>query len=41
MYKESHNSNLINIKTENYNPGIYIIQIENNNEMINKKIMIE
>ena len=41
MYKESHNSNLINIKTENYNPGIYIIQIENNNEIINKKIMIE
>ena len=41
MYKESHNSNLINIKTENYNPGIYIIQIESNNEVINKKIMIE
>jgi hypothetical protein len=41
MYEESHNSNLINIKTENYNPGIYIIQIGNNNEIINKKIMIE
>ena len=41
MYKESHNSNLINIKTENYNPGIYIIQIVNNNKIINKKIMIE
>jgi len=41
MYKESHNNNLINIKTENYNAGIYIIQIESNNEIINKKIMIE
>ena len=30
-----------NIKTENFNPGIYIIQIENNNEIINKIIMIE
>jgi len=41
MYKESHNSNLINIKTENYNPGIYIIQIVNDNKIISKKIMIE
>ncbi|MBI9039411.1 MAG: T9SS type A sorting domain-containing protein [Bacteroidales bacterium] len=29
------------MKTENYNPGIYIIQIVNNNKIINKKIMIE
>ena len=41
MYKKLHNSNLINIKTEDFNPGIYIIKIESNYEIINKKIMIE
>ena len=41
IYEESHNSNMIDIKTGNFTPGIYIIQIENNDERINKKVMIK
>ncbi len=41
MYNELHNNSIININTESFDTGIYLIRIESENSVYNKKIIIE
>ena len=41
LYNELHNNSIININTESFEAGIYLIRIESENSVINKKIIIE
>jgi len=41
VYNELQNNSIININTESFEAGIYLIRIESENSVFNKKIIIE
>jgi hypothetical protein len=41
LYNEPHNNSIININTESFESGIYLIRIESDNSVLIKKIIIE
>jgi len=41
VYNELQNNSIININTESFETGIYLIRIESDNSVINEKLIIE